>query len=61
MTQQCKQRLDDLGRVLLPTELRNYLNWNKGDVLSISQESGKVILELLEQGPAPCLETQGTE
>jgi len=49
MTQKIEHRIDDLGRVLLPTELRKYLDWDKGDVLSIHQENGKVIMELTEK------------
>jgi len=49
MTPQIEQRIDDLGRILLPTELRKYLNWEKGDVLSIHQENGSVILKLAEK------------
>jgi len=49
MTEQFEHRIDDLGRILLPAELRKYLNWDKGDVLSIHQENGNVILTLTEK------------
>ena len=49
MTQKIEHRIDDLGRILLPAELRKYLDWDKGDALSIHQENGKVIMELTEK------------
>ena len=47
------QRIDGLGRILLPKGLREGLGWECGDVLSIRKEGGKLILQLLVQQPDP--------
>jgi len=51
MTQQLTQRIDGLGRVLLPRDLREGLDWCKGDLLSVSKGNNKVILQLQEKCP----------
>ncbi len=39
------RKIDDLGRIVLPKELRKYLNINTGDDFQISLEDEKIILE----------------
>jgi transcriptional pleiotropic regulator of transition state genes len=39
------RKIDELGRVVLPSELRKILNMRHGDELAISVEGDQVILE----------------
>ena len=39
------RRLDELGRITLPMELRKTMNLKEKDALQISVEDGKIILE----------------
>ena len=39
------RKIDELGRLVLPKELRNYLNINPGDNLEIFVDSNKNIME----------------
>lgn len=39
------RRVDDLGRIILPLEIRRTLRIVDGDALNISVEDGKIILE----------------
>ena len=39
------RKIDELGRIVLPSELRKILNMRHGDELSISVEGDQVILE----------------
>ena len=39
------RRIDDLGRVVIPKEIRNKLNIKEGDPLEISVEGDKVCFE----------------
>lgn len=39
------RKIDDLGRIVLPKELRKYLNINTGDDFQIKIEDEKIILE----------------
>ena len=39
------RKIDDLGRIVLPKELRKYLNINPGDDFQILLEDDKIILE----------------
>jgi len=40
--------IDDLSRVLIPSELRKKLGWNTGTKLSIIEKDGMVILRPAE-------------
>ena len=42
-------KIDDLGRVLLPKELRTEMCWDIGDTLSLSRVSGAVVISLEER------------
>jgi len=44
--------IDDLGRVLLPKELRNELGWDTGDTLSLCSVNGTVVMSI-EKGDNP--------
>lgn len=39
------RRIDDLGRIAIPKEIRRVLRIHEGDPLEISIENGKVMLE----------------
>lgn len=39
------RRLDELGRIVIPMEIRKSLNISSGDLLDISVENGAVILK----------------
>jgi len=41
-------KIDDLGRVLLPKELRSTLGWEIGDTLSLCRVSDTIVLSLEE-------------
>jgi AbrB family transcriptional regulator, transcriptional pleiotropic regulator of transition state genes len=43
------RKVDDLGRIVLPVELRRLLNINEGDHLEISVDASRIILEKLEE------------
>jgi len=45
-------KIDDLGRLLLPKELRSILGWEIGDTLSLCRVSGTIVLSLEEGGSA---------
>ena len=46
--------IDELGRVILPSELRKKQNWGMGDKLSFHlADDNAVILKLLEKYPGP--------
>ena len=49
-------KIDDLGRVLLPKELRSELGWDTGDILSLCPVSGTLvmILEKMEGSEQDC-------
>jgi len=47
-----KHKIDDLGRVLLPKELRSTLGWDIGDTLSLCRVSGTIVLSLEEMDSA---------
>jgi len=42
------RKLDELGRITLPIELRRTLNLSERDAIEISTENGKIILEKYE-------------
>ncbi len=39
------RRVDDLGRILIPKEIRRTLQIREGDPLEISVEEGKIVIE----------------
>ncbi len=39
------RRFDDLGRFVIPKEIRKSLNWKEGTAIDITVKDGKVILE----------------
>jgi len=47
--------IDELGRIIIPSELRKQLGWNKGDAISFHCDDGKIIVTLSEknQGQKP--------
>ena len=46
--------IDDLGRVLLPSDVRKKLGWKIGDTVSMCQlDANTLILQLTEKCPLP--------
>jgi len=41
--------IDELGRIVIPSELRKQLGWKKGDAVLISSNDGKIIITLSEK------------
>jgi len=41
--------LDELGRIVLPSELRQELGWCDGDAIEIYNDGNKMILQLQEK------------
>lgn len=52
------RRVDDLGRIVIPMELRRTLGINVKDPLSISVEGGRIILEKHRDSCAICGSTE---
>ena len=42
-------KIDDLGRILLPKELREDLGWDIADTISLVRVSGTVVISLEEK------------
>ena len=53
------RRLDDLGRVVFPIELRRTLDMKEGDCLEIYTEDNQIILKKYEPGCLFCGELKG--
>ncbi|MDR2904132.1 MAG: AbrB/MazE/SpoVT family DNA-binding domain-containing protein [Clostridiales bacterium] len=49
MSSGIKRKLDELGRIVLPIEIRKSLNIKEKDDLEISVEEGKIILVKCEE------------
>jgi len=45
-----KHKIDDLGRVLLPRELRKDVGWDIGDILYLHRMGDTLVLSLEEKG-----------
>jgi AbrB family transcriptional regulator, transcriptional pleiotropic regulator of transition state genes len=43
------RKIDQLGRVVLPAEMRRQLGIDVGDLVEISVDDGRVVLEKVEQ------------
>ena len=43
------RRIDHLGRIVIPAELRRLLGINEGDYIQFSTEDNKVVIEKLEE------------
>lgn len=39
------RRMDDLGRVTIPKEIRHFMDMHEGDAMEISTEGDKIILQ----------------
>jgi transcriptional pleiotropic regulator of transition state genes len=48
------RRIDQLGRVVVPAELRKMLGFNEGDVLEFSARGGELVLRRMEPSCAIC-------
>ncbi len=53
------RKVDELGRVVLPIELRRMLNIAERDELEIFTENGRIILQKYESSCVFCGGTQG--
>ena len=43
------RKIDELGRIVLPVEMRRVLGIREGDRLGISVDGGQIVLEKLEE------------
>jgi len=43
------RKIDELGRVVLPSELRKKLNLSTGDSVSVMEKDGEIIFKLFEK------------
>ena len=49
----CSRTIDELGRIVLPSELRARYGWGTGDILSLYYVSkGTLMLQLSEKNPS---------
>lgn len=48
------RRIDQLGRVVVPAELRRMLGFNEGDVLEFSAREGELVLRRIDPSCAIC-------
>ncbi|MCU1427366.1 MAG: AbrB/MazE/SpoVT family DNA-binding protein [Actinomycetia bacterium] len=53
------RRIDALGRVVVPAELRRLLGIKEGDLLDIHVEHGQLVFQRLEPACAVCGERDG--
>lgn len=53
------RKVDDLGRIVLPVELRRLHDINTGDALEISVDDGAIVLRKLQQGCIFCDKADG--
>ena len=53
MENQYLHKIDGLGRILLPREVREGLGWETGDILGMRKEDSKLILQLAEKRADP--------
>jgi len=44
------QTIDDLGRVIIPTRLREELGWSLRDVIEFSKENDTIVMRKAEAG-----------
>jgi transcriptional pleiotropic regulator of transition state genes len=51
------RRIDHLGRIVIPAELRRLLGINEGDYIQFSAEDDRVIIEKLEERCTFCAAT----
>lgn len=54
------RKIDDLGRIVIPKELRKTMNINKKDSLEIYTEGNKIIFQLYKPGCMFCGEMDNT-
>jgi len=48
----CERKVDELGRIVLPSEVRSKLGWGTGDSVSLYYvDDDKLLLQLLERHP----------
>lgn len=55
------RKLDNLGRIVLPIELRNVLSIQPGDSMEIFTDDGNIILRKYAPGCVLCGNTKNTE
>lgn len=48
------RKTDNLGRVVLPSELRRYMDFEKGDSVSITIQNKYIVLKKFKQSCAIC-------
>lgn len=58
MTEITNRKIDGLGRIVLPLEIRTNLNLNAGDSLAICLEGKKIVLLPAQNSCAICKNTE---
>jgi len=58
MSKGVARKVDQLGRVVLPVEMRKALGIELGDLVMMSEETGQIVLEKVEQH---CVFCRGTD
>jgi len=53
MSNQTTRTIDELGRINLPTELRQELDWDIGDEINLSGTNGTIVLQLSKRYTGP--------
>lgn len=53
------RKVDELGRMVLPSELRKRFGIGEGDYLAISVEGQRIVLTKVQSGCVFCNETEG--
>ena len=53
------RKIDDLGRIVIPAEMRRHFNIQEGDEISIDVEGDRILLSKLEATCTFCGSTDG--
>ena len=53
------RKIDDLGRLVIPRELRRTLDWSVGDPMEVFVEGGNVVIKKYEPACIFCREASG--
>ena len=54
MKQAMVRRLDELGRIVLPVEMRNALGWDETSKIAISRQGDRVVLRAYQNSCVVC-------
>lgn len=54
MSEDVKRKIDELGRIIIPLEMRSALGWNDDTEISVSREGEQLILQTYQGGCLLC-------